>query len=161
MDKKYNIFISHYGKDDRHVQSLKQRFKDQGYNIRNSSIDSTKHKHRTKIPSDRVVSRLLRKGISWAGTFICLIGEKTHERKWVNHEIRQAHLQGKTIVGIYKHGCKDNVQLPDAYKKYGGAILGWNSLDKLGDAMVGKDINLENPDGSPKAPTYTVTRVKC
>lgn len=161
MDKTHNIFISHYGKDDRHVQALKQRLKNQGYNIRNSSIDSTKHKNRTKIPSDRVVSRLLRKGISWAGTFICLIGEKTHERKWVNYEIRQAHLQGKTIVGIYKHGCKDNVQLPNAFEKYGGAILGWNSLDKLGDAMAGKDISPENPDGLSKDPTYTVTRVKC
>lgn len=160
MDKTHNIFISHYGKDDEHVQSLKQRLKDEGYNVRNSSIDSTKHQD-GRIPSDAVVARLLRRGISWAGTFICLIGPETHTRPWVNYEIRQAHLQGKRIVGVYLNGCSNSVELPEAFKRYGGTPLGWNSLDKLGDAMDGKPIEAENPDGTPRNPVYTITRVKC
>lgn len=159
MDKTHNIFISHYGKDDEHVQRLKQRLKDDGYNIRNSSIDSTKYQ--SKRPSDAVIERYLRKGINWAGTFICLIGEKTHTRHWVNYEIKQAHLQAKQIVGIYKHGCANSVQLPEAYKKYGGSPIGWNSLDKLGDVMAGKNIPAENPDGSPREPIYSIIRVRC
>ncbi len=160
MDVTHNVFISHYGKDDDHVQSLKQRLKDRGYNIRNSSIDSTKHKD-GRVPSDAVVQRLLRRGISWAGTFICLIGPETHTRWWVNYEIRQAHLQGKRIVGVYLHGSNNSVQLPEAFKKYGGTPIAWNSLNKLGDAMDGKEIPAENPDGTPRAPIYEVTRVKC
>ncbi len=113
------------------------------------------------MPSDAVVARLLRRGISWAGTFICLIGEETHTRKWVNYEIRQAHLQGKQIVGVYLHGCSNAVQLPETFKKYGGALLGWNSLDKLGDAMAGKPIEAQRPDGNPAAPMYNIVRVKC
>lgn len=159
MDKKYNVFISHYGKDDKQVQQLKQRLKDKGYNIRNSSIDSTKY--RPTRPSEAVVARYLRKGISWAGTFICLIGEKTHTRPWVNYEIRNAHLQGKPIVGVFKHGCNNSVDLPEAMKKYGGATIGWNSLDKLGDIMSGEDFPIENPDGTDREPIYDIVRITC
>lgn len=159
MAKTHNIFISHYGRDDDNVQRLKQRLIDGGYNVRNSSIDSTKH--RPNIPSDAVIGRCLRKGISWAGTFICLIGEKTHTRPWVNYEIRQAHLQGKPIVGIFKHGCKDGVELPEAFKKYGGPTIGWNSLDRLGDIMSGKEVPEEKPSGETRGPIYNIVRIKC
>lgn len=159
MNKTHNIFISHHGKDDRHVQRLKERLRDQGYTIRNSSVDSTKH--RPERPSDPVIARYLRKGVSWAGTFICLIGRDTHSRAWVDYEIKQAHLQGKRIVGVYLHGCKNDVELPENFKKYGGTPLGWNSLDKLGDAMAGKPLPSENADGTPRNPIYPVTRVKC
>lgn len=160
MSKKYNVFISHHGKDDDYVQKLKERLDNKGYQIRNGSIDSTKHKD-GRIPSDQVVARLLRRGISWAGTFICLVGEDTHTRPWVNYEIRQAHLQGKRIVGIYAHGSKD-VELPEAYKKYGGPMLGWNSIDKLGEVIEGKNLPYEQPDSSaPSSPIYTIKRVKC
>lgn len=159
MSKSRNIFISHHGKDDDHVQGLKERLTNQGYSIRNSSVDSTKH---TDVrPSDRKIETTLKSGISWAGTFICIIGEKTHTRDWVNYEIKQAHLQGKRIVGIYKHGCKDNVDLPAEFKKYGGPPLGWNSLDKLIDVINGKNVPNENPDGTPSQPIYTIKRVRC
>lgn len=159
MEQTFNIFISHHGKDDEHVQRLKQRLKDEGHNIRNSSIDSTKH--RPIRPSDAVVARYLRKGISWAGTFICLIGDKTHTRKWVNYEIRQAHLQGKRIVGIYKHGCANSAELPEALKKYGGPTIGWNSLDKLSKIMAGEIIPIESPAGNDREPIFNIIRVKC
>lgn len=159
MDKTHNVFISHHGKDDKHVQRLKRRLKENGYNIRNSSIDSTKYQD--KRPPDNMVARYLRKGISWAGTFICLIGEKTHTRKWVNYEIKNAHLQGKQIVGIYKHGCNNAVDLPEGLKKYGGATIGWNSLDKLGDIMSGEVTPIENPDSTNREPIHNITRVQC
>lgn len=159
MSKKHNVFISHHGKDDKYVQRLKERLINKGYQIRNSSIDSTKYKNR--IPSDKVIARYLRKGINWAGTFICLVGEKTHTRPWVNYEIRNAHLQGKEIIGIYKHGCNNSVELPEALKRYKGSMIGWNSLDKLGDVMQGKTTTNENPDGSDSNQIYLITRVKC
>lgn len=160
MDKSHNIFISHYGKDDKHVQAVKQRLNEQGYNVRNFSVDSTNHKDGRK-PTDAVVERLLRMRISWSSTLICLIGPETHSRPWVNYEIKEAHSQGKRIVGVYLHGSTNAVELPDAFKKYGGTPIGWNSLDKLGDAIEGKNIPAENPDGSSRAPIYQVTRVKC
>lgn len=159
MSKKHNVFISHHGKDDKYVQNLKTRLKDRGYQIRNSSIDSTKYKD--KKPPDKVISRYLRKGISWAGTFICLIGEKTHTRPWVNYEIRNAHLQGKEIVGIYKYGCNNSVEMPEALKRYGKSIMGWNSIDKLGGIMLGNITTNEKPDGSKSGAICPIIRVRC
>ena len=159
MSKNYNIFISHHGKDDKYVQSLKRRLKESGYDVRNSSVDSTKHQARR--PSDDVIKRYLKGFVKWAGTFICLIGEDTHSRSWVNYEINQAHLQGKNIIGIYKHGCKETVELPLAFKKYGGTPLGWNSLNKLGDALEGNQLPAENPQGQLRGPIYGIVRIKC
>lgn len=160
MADKHNIFISHYAKDDPHVQSLKDRLGNQGYNIRNFSVDSTNHKDGRR-PSDAVIKRLLDMRIKWSSTFICLIGPKTHTRDWVNYEIRQAYLQGKRIVGIYTHGSKDSAELPEAYKRYGTPPIGWNSIDKLGDIISGKNYPAENPDSTPSNPIVPVKRIKC
>lgn len=160
MGSQSNVFISHYGEDDSSLQSLKRRLKKSGHDIRNSSIDSSKHRNQ-KQPSDAVVERLLRARIHWAGTFICLIGEKTHTRPWVDYEIRQAHLKGKQIIGMYKHGCTNSVELPDNFKKYGGPILGSNSLEKLSDVISGKTIPLEKPDGTKSESLHKIQRVSC
>lgn len=158
--KRHNVFISHHGQDDNSVQSLKTRLKGKGYNVCNYSVDSTKH-NETKRPSDAVIHRYLRRQISWSGTFICLIGKDTHTRKWVNDEIRMAHQQGKKIVGIFDHGSNNSVELPEAYKKYGGVTMGWNSLDRLGDIMNDKEFPVEKPDGSQRTPIYNMAAVKC
>src|SRR5690554_3582041 len=147
MSVKHNIFISHYGLDDDHVQSLKSRLKDSGYDVRNYSIDSTKHNNQKK-PTDKEVREIIDTRIKNSGTFICLIGPETHKRKWVNYEIRKAYLEGKRIIGVYVHGCKDSVELPETYKKYGGPLIGWNSVDKIGGIISGENIPYENPDGS-------------
>lgn len=160
MVEQHNVFISHYGKDDAHLQSLKERLKSSGYNVRNFSVDSTNHKDGRK-PSDAVVERLLRMRISWSSTFICLIGPKTHTREWVNDEIKWAHEQGKKIVGIYTYGNKDTATLPDAFKEIEANAIGWNSIDKLGAIISGENFPYENPDGSTALPIYPVTRIKC
>lgn len=160
MADQNNIFISHYGKDDEHVQSLKDRLKGQGYDVRNFSVDSTNHKDGSK-PSDAVVERLLRMRIRWSKTFICLIGPKTHTREWVNDEIKWAHEQGKKIIGIYMHGYKENVELPDNLKLYSSSIIGWNSIDKLGEFIEGDSSSFENPDGSNYSPGFSRPNIDC
>ena len=160
MEEQHNIFISHYGKDDEHVQSLKDRLKDQGYNIRNFSVDSTNHKDGRK-PSDEVVERLLKMRIKWSKTFICLIGPKTHTRDWVDFEIEEAQKQGKRIVGVYTHGNMDSAELPENLKKYASNIIGWNSIEKLGAIIAGENFPVENPDGSTANPLHPRTPVKC
>ena len=159
-EKGNNVFISHYGKDDDKVQRLKERFGEKGYSIRNYSVDSTKHKD-GRTPSKEVIERYLRRQISWSGSLICLIGPKTHTRDWVNYEIEEAHRQGKKIVGIYTYGNNDNAELPAAFKKYGGATIGWNSLDKLVDIINGKEVPMENPEGGQRAPLYQMATINC
>jgi hypothetical protein len=160
MAEQRNIFISHYGKDDEHVQSLKDRLNNQGHNVRNFSVDSTNHKDGRK-PSDAVVERLLKMRISWSSTFICLIGPRTHTREWVNDEIKWAHEQGKKIIGIYTHGNKDTATLPDAFKEIEANAIGWNSIDKLGGIISGENFPYENADGTTATPIYPISRIKC
>lgn len=160
MVDQHNIFISHYGKDDEHLQSLKARLKDKGFNVRNFSVDSTNHKDGRK-PSDAVVERLLKMRISWSSTFICLIGPKTHTREWVNDEIKWAHEQGKKIVGIYAHGYSGKAELPENLKEYASDIIGWNSTEKLGNIINGENIPFENPDGTPANPLFVRPNIKC
>lgn len=160
MADQQNIFISHYGKDDQHVQSLKARLKTQGYNVRNFSVDSTNHKD-GRIPKPQVVERLLKMRIKWSSTFICLIGPKTHTRDWVNDEIKWAHEQGKKIVGVYTHGSAETAELPENLKKYASNIIGWNSIEKLGEIIEGKNVPAENPSGTIALPIYQRTTVKC
>lgn len=89
------------------------------------------------------------------------IGEHTHKRPWVNYEIRNAARQGKVIIGIYEHGCKDDVELPEAFKRYGTTTLGWNSVDKLIDVIEGRIVVSENPNGSASGPIQNIIRIKC
>jgi hypothetical protein len=161
MSKTKNVFISHYHKNDPQLQSLKDRFAQKGYSLRNSSIDSTKH-GTEKRPSDAVVKRLLRMRINWAGTFICLIGDRTHTRPWVNYEIEQAAKMGKHIIGIYAHGSKGSADIPDELKDCGEQLFGWNSVDKIIDAIENNNqYQWENPDGSPSVPIYNLKTVSC
>lgn len=160
MADQHNIFISHYSKDDEHLQSLKDRLKTNGFNVRNFSVDSTNHKD-GRIPSDAVVERLLKMRISWSSTFICLIGPKTHTRDWVNDEIKWAHEQGKKIVGVYAHGYAGTAELPENLKEYASDIIGWNSIEKLGDIITGENIPFENPDGTTASPLFVRPNIKC
>ena len=160
MDKHHNIFISHYGKDDAHVQSLKTRLKDQGYSIRNFSVDSTNHKDGRK-PSNSVIKRLLRMRINWSSTFICLVGPKTHTRAWVDHEINEAIKQGKKIIGVYTHGSKETAELPKNLDKVASSLIGWNSIDKIGDIISGENIPMEGPDGNAANESYERPKIRC
>ena len=159
MANKHNIFISHYGEDEASLDSLKQRLRDSGCDVRNSSVE--KKDYRPYKVTDATIARYLRRCIRWAGTFIVMIGEHTFERPWVNYEIRQAYLQGKNIVGIYMHGYKGKVELPEAYKRYGGSPIGWNSLDKLSGIIEGKVVPPESPDCSPSGPIYNIIHIVC
>ncbi|MBE7653361.1 TIR domain-containing protein [Tenacibaculum finnmarkense] len=160
MEKGNNVFISHYGKDDDKVQRLKERFAESNYKVRNYSVDSTKHTER-KRPSKEVIERLLRRQISWSGSFICLIGDKTHTRPWVDYEIKEAIKQNKKIIGVYAHGSKETAELPVGLKKYGVATIGWNSIDRLVDIMNEKEIPQETPSGTEREPLYQMEKIKC
>lgn len=147
-----NVFICHHSKDVPKLRDLLDKLKVKGYTVKSSSLQEDRDNkvvHKGKHVADATVARYIRRAIRWAGTFIVLIGEHTHERPWVNYEIRNAHFQGKKIIGVYVHGCAQNAELPEAYKRYGTSPIGWNSIDKLGGMIEGKVEPAELPDGTP------------
>jgi hypothetical protein len=160
MGSQNNIFISHYGKDDEHVHSLKNRLNEQGYGVRNFSVDSTNHKN-GRIPRKEVVERLLKMRIKWSSTFICLIGPKTHTRQWVSDEIKWAYEQGKRIIGVYTHGSKETAEIPENLKLYASNIIGWNSIEKIGEIIEGENLPSETADGTIAPPIHSRPSIKC
>ncbi|MHA4810207.1 TIR domain-containing protein [Flavitalea flava] len=156
MGKEKNVFISHYNKDDEHIQNLKDLLAKKGYTLKNGSIDSTKP---NRVVSAEAIKRLLRLRINWAGTFICLIGKDTHTRPWVNWEIEQAKIKGKFIIGVKVFGEGD-ATVPESFEKYGDCLTGWNS-DKIIDALEGNDIGWSDSNSATNASSYSVITVSC
>lgn len=160
-----NIFICHHSADVPRLRDLLDNLRAKGYDVRSSSLQEDRDNnviHKGRRVSDATVARYIRRAIRWAGTFIVLIGEHTHERPWVNYEIRNAHLQGKKIIGIYKFGCTQTAELPEAYKRYGTSPIGWSSIEKLAGMIEGKVEPTELPDGTPSNNSiYPMIYIKC
>lgn len=158
-NKSKNVFISHYGKDDQYVQDLKKIMNNNGYTLRNSSIDSTKPNNAEN--AHYIKYNLLRPGINWAGTVVVLIGDKTHTRDWVNWEIKQAQKHRTRVVGVYKKGLQQGKPtLPDAFNLCGNALVGWQG-NRIIDAIEGRINNFENPDGTPTPNVWSHNRSTC
>lgn len=157
-----HVFISHHHKDDAHVTKLTKLLSTQGYDIRNSSIRA-KPINQQRLDQKKVktetLQRLLRMKMTWASTAVVLIGDKTHERKWVNWEIQQAHMQGKRIVGVFAQGCKD-ADIPPKFEAYGSSLVAWNS-NNIMKAIDGKDNSFQNPDGTTRSPVNTRKVFEC
>jgi len=133
-----------------------------GYDVRNSSIRAKPANQRRLDEgriSEKVIARLLRMKMSWATTVVVLIGRETHTRPWVDWEINKAHELGKRIVGVYERGGTEN-DLPEPFKKYGDALVAWNS-DSVMDAVDGKPVAFQNPDGTPRQTTNPPPRNTC
>lgn len=153
--KEKNVFISHHGKDDEHINNLRELLKRKGYNLKNSSIDSSKP---NEANNPDYIKSILRPRIDWAGTMIVLIGSGTATREYVNWEINYAG-PDKNIVGVYIRGAS-GADVPEAFNEYGRALVGWNS-DKIIDAINGKITDWENPDGTPRQSHYEIPRDSC
>lgn len=160
-----NVFICHHSADVPKLRDLLDNLRSKGYDVRSSSLQEDKDNkvvHKGKHVADATVARYIRRAIKWAGTFIVLIGEHTHERAWVNYEIRNAHFQGKKIIGVYKYGCAQTAELPEAYKRYGTSTIGWNSMDKLAGMIQGNVVPPELPDGTPTTKSiYPMIYIEC
>jgi hypothetical protein len=155
--KRLHAFISHYHKDDTHIDKLTNLLKSRGYDVRNSSIRANpdnQERLRKGLVKEETIRRLLRMKISWAGKVIVLIGKDTHTRTWVNWEIEEAKKQGKHIVGVFAQGATE-ADVPAALKKYGSELVAWNA-DNIIAALEGTDAPFQKPDGSPApTPVYT------
>lgn len=144
-----NVFVSHHHRDDSSVDDLTNMVKGKGYNFRNSSIRvNEKNKERIKENkvSERTIKRLLRMKMRWASQVIVIIGKNTHERPWVNWEIKTALQLGKPVIGVYEHGLKNKVEIPEELKNCSASIVGWQAESVIG-ALDGK-VRFEYPDGT-------------
>lgn len=159
--KRRHVFISHHHKDDKHVDKLTGLLHRQGDDIRNSSWrlkPENEQRLRENRVSDEVIRRYLRRKVSWAGTIVVLIGEKTHTRPWVNWEIEEANRQGKRIVGVYLRGGTE-ADVPESLKDHASAIVNWNT-SSISNAINGENI-FQASDGSVRPAQYQMKPSTC
>ena len=158
MDKKKNVFISHYGKDNPKIDDLKSLLKGKGYELRDSSVSSKDNKANNP---EYVKQQILKPKIDWAGQLIVLIGEKTHSREFVNWEIEQANKQGMSITGVYLHkGKTEDYPLPENFEKNGTSLTGWNGETVI-KALEGDYNNFQSPNGEDRSPYWSGGRSEC
>jgi MTH538 TIR-like domain (DUF1863) len=163
MSKRRNVFISHHHADDDHVTKLSELLSRKSFDIRNSSIRAKPSNQARldagKIP-ERTLKRLLRMKMSWASTVIVIIGKETHQRPWVDWEIRKANELGKRIVGVFTHGGTE-ADIPAAFEEFGDSLVNWNS-DSIIDAIDGNDSPFENPGSSAlREPVHSAPNSRC
>lgn len=118
-----NLFVSHYGGDEKYIEPLKKLIGSK-YLIRDSSIVETEPNNASN--ENYIKYNILAPKINWAGTVMVLVGPKTHERDYVNWEINYAIRHGKRIVGVYLPGA-ENSDIPEGLKKYGDALVRWDA----------------------------------
>jgi hypothetical protein len=151
-----NVFISHVHEDDKLLQDLKDLLAQNGYEIRDASIDSSKPNEATS--EEYIKAEILAPRIQWAGTMIVLISPRTHESAYVEWEIDYAHKNDKRIVGVWVQGGQDS-DIPGNLDDYADAVVGWQA-ERVMDAITGRINNWFGPDGAERAPR-TIPRHKC
>jgi hypothetical protein len=156
MKEKINIFIPHYGGDEKYIEDLKGLISKHGnYEIRDSSIVESEPNNATNT---EYIKSIIRSKIDWAGKIIVLIGPKTHERDWVNWEIEYAAKSGdKNIIGVFLPGSAD-ADIPEALEEFGYACVTWNS-DKIISAIEGEPTWM-NSQGKIR-PNVDIERLSC
>jgi hypothetical protein len=155
-DETKNVFISHVHEDDPDIQNLKDLLTKNGYQLRDSSIDSSKPNN-AKDP-DYIKSGILAPRINWASIVIVLISRNTHTSEWVDWEIEYGFKAGKRIIGVWSHGAQDS-DLPKNLDLFGSAVVGWNGSSVV-DAIEGKINNWYNPNGTERA-SRQIKTVQC
>ncbi len=116
--KRRNVFISFHTEDEAQVNLLRQQAKDDRFDLefRDYSI---------KEPFDEAWKSQTKNIISRTSATIVMIGPDTASRQAVDWEIREAHRQGKKVIGvrIYKD---QNYTIPSAMKEHGDKVVSWN-----------------------------------
>jgi hypothetical protein len=141
-----NIFVSHIHEDDEHIESMQSLLRERGFEVRDSSIDSS-NPNQAKNP-DYIKHNILAPAIDWAGTVVVLISPETRDSDWVDWEIEYAQQHDKRIVGVWTHGAAE-CDIPDALEKYADAVVGWQT-DRIQGAINGEINDWEQSDGSKR-----------
>lgn len=103
-----------------------------------------------KSGKDSAIKKWITQQMNGRTCTVVLVGEKTANRKWINHEIIKSWDEGMGVVGIYIHGLKNT----DGY-----IANKWkNPFDFIGYGNSGKKlssiVNCYNPGGSNSKERY-------
>lgn len=154
MDKiRKNIFISHYGGDEKYIEPFKKQV-GSGINVYDSSIVETEPNRANN--EHYIKYNILAPKIDWAGTVVVLIGPETKNRNYVNWEIEYAVRHDKRLVGVYLPNATAD-DIPESLKKYGDSLVTWDK-NKMINALSG-GTEWQTPSGGRRQ--VSITRGTC
>ena len=139
-----NIFISHYGKDEKFIVPFKKMANTAIATYDSSIVESEPN---NASNPDYIKYSILAPKIKWAGTVVVLIGKETQYRDYVNWEIEYAIKNDKKIIGVYLPGA-DKDDVPDSLEKYGDSLVTWDKNKIVGALQGGTE--WDNPSGKPR-----------
>jgi MTH538 TIR-like domain (DUF1863) len=151
-----NIFIPHIHEDDGQIEAMKSLLRERGFEVRDSSIDSSNPNNATNISYIR--REILAPAIDWSSVVVVLISPETRNSEHVDWEIRYAQEHEKRIVGVYTYGSAE-CDMPEALQDYAEAVVGWNG-DRIVSAICGGINDWETPDGD-RVPERSIPRIRC
>lgn len=151
-----NVFISHIHEDDEKITAMKSLLQERGYNVRDSSINSTRPNEAHNEAYIR--EEILGPRIKWATVVVVLISPETGGSKWVNWEIEYAQREDRRIVGVWTHGAADT-DVPEALDLYADAVVGWQG-ERIQAAIEGTLNNWETSDGRLR-PSRAIAHYSC
>jgi len=126
VEHQRNVFISFDMDDVGMVTLLRNQAKDDRFpfEFRDYSV---------KEPFESKWKSNVRNRIELTSAVIIAIGENTHKSEAVDWEIREAHRQGKRVIGVRLQRDKNHT-VPKAMQEHGDKIINWDTK-KIGDML--------------------------
>lgn len=139
MATKRQIFYSfHYDNDVFRVQQIRNMGA-----LEDNKPVSANDWETVKKGGDAAIEKWINDNMKYRSCVIVLIGEETHKRKWVKHEIKKAWNDGKGLLGIHIHNLKD--------PKTGKCDKGTNPFEQFtleGGGKLSDVVKCYNPDST-------------
>lgn len=133
MAVKRQIFYSfHYDNDVFRVQQIRNMGA-----LEDNKPVSANDWEKVKKGGDKAVEKWINDNMKNRSCVVVLVGEDTHKRPWVKHEIEKAWQDGKGLLGIYIHNLKD--------PKTGKCTKGKNPFDQYTFNGGKATVNCYNP----------------
>lgn len=115
-----HVFFSFHAEDLPQVQGLRLMALNEHVSV--DFYDSSLTKS-VRSEASSYIKATIREKLSRASVLICLIGNGTAWRDWVDWEIRTAYSMGKGVCGVRLKGSVGRV--PPALKDLGVPVFGW------------------------------------
>lgn len=146
MATKRQVFYSfHYKPDNWRSAQVREI----GF-VEGNKIASDNDWETIKRGGDSAIKKWIDAEMKYKSCTVVLVGEKTANRKWINHEIIESWNKGMGVVGIHIHGLKN--RLGDTSQK------GKNPFDYLTCGNAGKKLSsivkCYNPAGNDSRQRY-------
>lgn len=144
MAIKRQIFYSfHYDKDVFRVQQIRNIG-----SLEDNQPVSVNEWEEVKKKGIAAIEKWIDENMKFRSCIVVLVGEETHQRPWVRHEIKKAWNDGKGLLGIQIHNFKCMKTIKDNPFSTGKSNQGTNPFTtfNVGNRLLSEYVHCYNPN---------------